>query len=235
MPTFIDPALYRNRQRQDPRLTQLPAARTVGSSGQGITGLTAALPGLAKNKGLSGLSKMLASKGGILGKIGKAGKSSPTPWMLGGTAAGILGNLISKKHAKTGGFVGGAGKGAATGAMIGSVIPGIGTAVGGVVGGLIGGLKGLFGGKKKLKEKKAAEALAKAQSAVPSFAPASPYPSWMAAQQAGIQQWTPQAPWSYAGSANKLISQLPPGVAGTVGGAPYDVGTGIGGYGSYGA
>lgn len=106
-----------------------------------------------------GLSGKLASKGGLLGKIGKAGASSPTPWMLGGTAAGVLGDLISKKHAKTGGTIGGAGKGAATGAMIGSVVPGIGTAIGGIAGGLIGGIKGLFGGKKKLKEQRIAKGL----------------------------------------------------------------------------
>jgi len=94
------------------------------------------------------------SKIGLLGKMGK----NPTPYALGGTAAGILGDLIAKKHAKTGGAIGGAGKGAATGAMLGSVVPGIGTAAGAVIGGLFGGIKGLFGGKKKLKEKKALEA-----------------------------------------------------------------------------
>jgi len=118
---------------------------------------------LLKSKlGGKSLSSALAKKGGILGKIGKAGSSSPTPWMLGGTAAGILGDFIAKKKAKTGGAIGGAGKGAATGAMIGSAVPVIGTAIGGIAGGLIGGIKGFFGGKKKLKEKKAAEAAAKA-------------------------------------------------------------------------
>lgn len=124
-------------------------------------GLTKVLGKGMMTKG-GGLAGKLASKGGLLGKLGKGAASSPTPWMAGGMAAGALGDLIAKKHAKTGGAIGGAGKGAATGAMIGSVIPGIGTAIGGVAGGLIGGIKGFFGGRKKNKEKKAAEAAAKA-------------------------------------------------------------------------
>jgi hypothetical protein len=127
-------------------------------------GLTKLLGKGMMTKG-GGLAGKLASKGGLLGKLGKGAASSPTPWMAGGMAAGALGDLIAKKHAKTGGAIGGAGKGAATGAMIGSIVPGIGTAIGGVAGGLIGGIKGLFGGKKKLKEKKAAEAAAKAAGA----------------------------------------------------------------------
>jgi hypothetical protein len=119
-------------------------------------GLTKLLGKGMMTKG-GGLAGKMASKGGLLGKLGKGAASSPTPWMLGGTAAGVLGDFIAKKKAKTGGAIGGAGKGAATGAMIGSVIPGIGTAIGGVAGGLIGGIKGFFGGKKKLKEQRIAE------------------------------------------------------------------------------
>lgn len=161
-PQLGAPSLYDEEEaplRGGP-VQQLPGARTVG--GSSLDQMTSLLPQLAKGgKPLTGLAGKLASKGGILGKLGKGASANPTPWAIGGLGASALGDLISKKHAKTGGFVGGAGKGAATGAMIGSVIPGIGTAIGGVVGGLVGGLKGLFGGKKKLDEKKKAEAAAK--------------------------------------------------------------------------
>lgn len=137
-----------------------------GSSQPNATGPSASANSSLLSSGLKAgggdLAKKLAGKlgtkslsnVGILGKMGK----NPTPYGLAGMGANVLGSLIAKKHAKTGGAIGGAGSGVATGAMLGSVIPGIGTAAGAAIGGLIGGLKGLFGGKKKLKEKKALEA-----------------------------------------------------------------------------
>ena len=180
----------------------------MGSAGQ-IGGLLAKTgvgkKALAKTAG--GLVGKFAAKGGILGKLAAGSKGNPTPWGLGGAAAGILGDAISKKHAKTGGFIGGAGKGAALGATIGSVIPGIGTAIGGVAGGLIGGIKGLFSGKKKNKEKKAAEAAAKAAEGLQGrgAVASDPYGQLRAETEARYAQ--PQ--FDYMGSYNKLMSNFP--------------------------
>ena len=243
-------------------MMSLPAAKTVGSGSLGgldlsslakgnawNTGLLSKLPGFLSNKGGGGLAAKLATKGGILGKLGAGAKGNPTPWGLGGTAAGILGDLISKKHAKTGGFIGGAGKGAATGAMIGSVIPGIGTAIGGVVGGLIGGLKGFFGGKKKLKEKKEAEAAAKAQAGglFPSLGKGD---SWQQQNDMGIQQalamnqYGMNQPSAITGIMDQVRSGMPQQLqdmqkksynyGGSGASGPYNTGANMTNYGSYG-
>lgn len=186
-----------------------------GNTLSGISGLTGALgkeaakkvAAKAGGKALTGIAGKLASKGGLLGKLGKGATSSPTPWALGGAAANLLGGAIAKKHAKTGGFISGAGSGAALGASLGSVIPGIGTAIGGVAGGLIGGIKGLFGGKKKNKEKKAAEAAAKAAQGTQGKAAVAsdPYGQLRAETEARYAQ--PQ--FDYMGSYNKLMSNFP--------------------------
>lgn len=129
------------------------AGKSAGSTALSALGTKGVGEGLTKLAGKK-IGEASLSKVGLLGKMGK----NPTPYGLAGSAAGILGDFIAKKKAKTGGAIGGAGKGVATGAMIGSVIPGLGTAAGAVIGGLIGGIKGFLGGKKKLKEQKAAAA-----------------------------------------------------------------------------
>lgn len=235
---------------QEPTGVQIPKenlsqlASKLGSNAWN-TGLLSKLPSFLSNKGGGGLAQSLASKGGLLGKLGQGAAKNPTPWALGGTAAGILGDLISKKHAKTGGFIGGAGKGAATGAMIGSVVPGIGTAIGGVVGGLIGGIKGLFGGKKKLDEKKKAEAAAKANlGAFPSLGKGG---SWqeqndMGIQQAlGMNQYGMSQPSAITGIMDRVNASMPQQLQDmqkktyNYGSSPYNTGDNMTSYGNFGA
>lgn len=197
-------------------------------SGQGLSVL-GSLPGLA---GRMGQGVQLLNKFGKLTSLG-AKMNKATPWGLAGTGASVLGNLLAKKHAKTGGALSGAGSGAAMGATIGSVVPGIGTAVGGAIGGLIGGIKGFFGGKKKNKEKKAAEAAAKAGAVG-----GSPYGSWMEAARAGQQQYTPFQPFNYAGAIDQIRATLPGGArAENLPGMPkdpYNTGQNLSNYGSFG-
>ena len=187
-----------------------------GQTISGISGLTGALgkeaakkiAAKAGGKALTGIAGKLASKGGLLGKLGKGAKGSPTPWMIGGTAASLLGNKIAQKHAKTGSFIGGAGSGAALGASIGSIIPGIGTAIGGLAGGLLGGIKGLFKGRKMNKEKKKAEQAALAQAQGPAGrgpVASDPYGQLRAETEARYAQ----PAFDYMGSYNKLMSGFP--------------------------
>lgn len=202
MPAFM-PAPYgtpspltpQRPQVEEPQRIQVPPKNYVNTG----MGLVSALgQNASKMKGLQGL---LASKGGILGKIGNA--KNVTGIGMAGAGASILGNLIAKKKAKTGGAISGAGSGAATGAMIGSIIPGIGTGIGAGLGALVGGFKGWLSGRKKLKEQKAAAM------ATNNTGDGGGDPYWKQ-REAAVARYAPTE--DYSSFLNNIRSQLPTSV-----------------------